>query len=251
MNIHELALHYCNKYGIMHIKISSKYETRRFAISVNAEVNNICRKAERPVPVGYCDVIEVQEVGDKKVIVCKDESSSERDVSTIVLRAATENVLNDVALAIGNGINVAKVAVGSNEFLPGAGATELELGLQLKKLAAIETGLEQYSIRAFAEALEIIPRVLAETAGMNADNCITKLVAEHSAGKTATGVNIEAAGTEDLTVSAVEACVFDSEAVKLWAFRNAVDAACSILRVDQVVMRKQAGGPKPQEPGQQ
>lgn len=102
-------------------------------------------------------------------MVCRDDSDSQRQIASVVLRAATDNVLNDVALAIGNGINVAKVAFTQNEFLAGAGASELELSLQLKKLAAVETGLEQYSIRAFAEALEVIPRTLAETAGLNSD----------------------------------------------------------------------------------
>jgi len=165
----------------MIVKIGSKYETRRFAISVGAEILTICRKAEGEMPLGYCSSIVVDEVGDKKVIVCKDDRKEEcRNISTIVLRAATENVLNDVSLAIGNGINVAKVAVTENNFLPGAGATELELALQLKKLAAVEPGLEQYSIRAFAEALEVVPRILAETAGLNADLALTEIRGKHA-----------------------------------------------------------------------
>ena len=112
MTIHELALHYCNKHGIMVIKISSKYETRRFALSVGAELLSICRKAETEIPCGFCSTIHVEEVGDKQVIVCRDDRpEDQRMIATVVLRAATENVLNDVSLAIGNGINVAKVAV--------------------------------------------------------------------------------------------------------------------------------------------
>lgn len=59
MAYHELALHYCNKYGIMALKISSKYETRRFALSVGADLINICRKAETEVPTGFCSLIRV------------------------------------------------------------------------------------------------------------------------------------------------------------------------------------------------
>lgn len=179
MNIHELALHYCNKHGIMVVKIASKYETKRFAISVGAEINSICKKDEL-LQLGSCTTIFVEEIGDKKVMVCRDDSDAQRQIASIVLRAATENVLNDVALAIGNGINVAKVAFQQNEFLAGGGASELELSMQLKQLAAVETGLEQYSIRAFADALEIIPRTLAETAGLNADQAIAELTSKHS-----------------------------------------------------------------------
>ncbi|CAL5992780.1 TCP-1_chaperonin subunit theta [Hexamita inflata] len=204
MNIHELALHYCNKYGIMVIKISSKYETRRFAISVGAELLTICRKAEAEVPVGFCSKIFVDEVGDKKVIVCRDDRTEDsRNIATVVLRAATENVLNDIALAVGNGVNVAKVAITQNHFLPGAGATELELAQQLKKVAAVEPGLEQYSIRAFADALEIVPRILAETAGLNADQVITELCGKHAQGLVNVGVNVE--GIEEQTIDTIEA----------------------------------------------
>jgi T-complex protein 1 subunit theta len=109
MNFHELALHYCNKHGVMALKISSKYETKRFAVSVGAEINSICKKNDL-LPVGLCSDIFVQEIGDKKVLVCRDDSDAKRQIASIVLRAATDNVLNDVGLAIGNGINVAKVA---------------------------------------------------------------------------------------------------------------------------------------------
>lgn len=251
MNIHELALHYCNKYGIMVIKIGSKYETRRLAISVGTEVIAIFRKADPDMPTGYCSSIKVQEIGDKKVIILRDERETDRrDISTIIIRAATDNVLNDVALAIGNGINVAKVAITDNRFLPGAGATELELGMQLKKLASTETGLEQYSIRAFAEALEVVPRIIAETAGLNADLALTEMTGLHAAGNVNMGIDVEGSNGKS-TIDAVKANIYDAEAVKLWAIRSAVDAACSILRVDEVVMRKQAGGPKTPEQMQQ
>lgn len=135
LNIHELALHYCNKYGIMHVKISSKYETRRFATSVGAEVINICRKATKETPTGHCDSMEVHELGEKKVLICKDEQPGARDVSTIVLRAATDSLLNDAALAVGSGVNVAKAALDGSAFVPGAGATETALSLKVRSLA--------------------------------------------------------------------------------------------------------------------
>ena len=113
----------------------------------------------------------------------------------------------------------------------------------------MEPGLEQYSIRAFAEALEVIPRILAETAGLNADQVLTEMTSLHAKGDVNVGVNVEGEGQN--VIDAVKANIYDAEAVKMWAFRSAVDAACSILRVDQVIMRKQAGGPKAEEKGQQ
>lgn len=292
MNIHDLAVHYCNKYGILCIKIGSKYEIRRFAKSVNAQLLMTFRVPE-PARCGHCDIMQLQEIGDKKVVVCKDEAApaeepaaelgarsaaalangeedagipraSCRDISTIVIRAATQNVADDVAVAVGNAVNVAKATVADGRFVPGAGACEMHLATSLRSMAATTTGLEQYAIRAFADALEIVPRILAETSGLHADTVLSQLQASHVAGDLRSGVNVEggsalavsapaapsAAAKQDLCLDAVEAGILDNLAVKSWAIRMAVDAACSVLRVDQVVMRKQAGGPAPRQPGQ-
>jgi len=292
MNINDLAIHYCNKYGILCIKVGSKYEIRRFAKSVNAQLLMTFRVPE-PARCGHCDLMQLQEIGDKKVVICRDEApptgerdsadldarsaaalangddgapsprASCRDISTIVIRAATQNVADDVAVAVGNAVNVAKATVGDGRFVPGAGACEMHLATALRTLASTTTGLEQYSIRAFADALEIVPRILAETSGLHADTVLSQLQASHVAGDLRRGVNVEggsalaapaSAGSsdsgKDFCLDAVEAGILDNLAVKSWAIRMAVDAACSVLRVDQVVMRKQAGGPAPRQAGQ-
>ncbi|KAH0571273.1 TCP-1 chaperonin subunit theta [Spironucleus salmonicida] len=243
-NFHELAIHFCNKYGMMAIKIASKYEVRRFALSVNAELMTTCRLPERMSVLGAAEELYVDEIGDKKVLIVKDEGS--KSISTVVIRAATDNFLNDAAVALGNGVNVAKAAMTDGRFLPGAGATELALSAELKKIAMNTTGLEQYGIRAFAEALEVVPRVLAETSGQKSDIVVNNLIAEYSKGNIR-GVDIE---SDHDFINPSEKHIYDSYAVKNWAIRVGCDAACSILRVDQVIMRKQAGGPNPQEAGQ-
>lgn len=68
-------------------------------------------------------------------------------------------------MAVGSGVNVAKAALDGSAFLPGAGAAETALSMKVRSVAGQETGLEQYSMYAYAEALLIVPRVLAETAG--------------------------------------------------------------------------------------
>lgn len=268
MSFHELATHFCNKYGIMAVKIGSKFEVRRFAQSVGAQLLMTFRVPAED-KLGFCGEMRVDEIGDKKVIICRDgddyrrptrraaeedidEAANCRDISTIIVRAATQNVLSDVASAIGNAVNVAKAACVDSRMVPGAGAAEMYLATKLRAIAQRETGLEQYSIRAFAEALETVPRILAETSGLLADVAMAQLQAQHVEGRSMFGINIEAAGSDaSYCLDAAKEKIYDNLGVKLWAFRMACDAACSVLRVDQVIMRKQAGGPKPQEAGQQ
>ena len=262
MSFHDLALHFCDKYNILAVKIGSKFEVRRFAKSVGAALNMTFRIPEKE-KLGACSEMAIEEIGDKQVIVARDNGAADtanasgdsevscRDITTIVLRAATQSVLNDVSIAIGNAVNVVKAACSDDRFLPGAGAAEMAMATQLHALASKEPGLQQYSMHAYAEALEVVPRLLAETAGLPADEVMTEMQSKHVQGVDYTGVNVDGAdesGAWTLNTSAAQ--IYDNLAIKAWAIRMATDTACNVLRVDVIVMRKQAGGPKPQTPGQ-
>ena len=94
----------------------------------------------------------------------------------------------------------------------------------------------------FAQALTVVPRTLSVNAGQNADEMMAKLAAAHEEGKSDEGINIE--DLADGTVDAAAAGIFDPLTIKLEALRLATDAAITVLRVDQIIMSKQAGGPK-------
>jgi T-complex protein 1 subunit theta len=121
----------------------------------------------------------------------------------------------------------------------------------------------------FAEALEVIPRTLSENAGLNATDVLSALYAAHAAGNRTVGVDVEVratpcdatccihdglidcAGASPLqgtsTLDVLSKGIFDCYVSKLSAFTLAMDAALTVLRVDQIIMAKQAGGPKPRE----
>merc|ERR1711994_697923 len=127
----------------------------------------------------------------------------------------------------------------------GGGSTEIELARQVSAWGETHAGLEQYSINKFAEALEVVPRVLAENSGVKPKEVIAKLYAAHSEGKTNMGFDIE--GDSGEIKDCLESEVFDLLIAKKWALKYAVNAACTILRVDQIIMAKRAGGPKPRD----
>lgn len=111
---------------------------------------------------------------------------------------------------------------------------------KLAEAARAEAGLEQYAIAKFGEALEVVPRTLAENSGHNATDVVGALYAAHAAGQTSAGVDIETGGVKDLKDDGL----YDLYSTKYWAIRLAVDAVVTVLRVDQIIMSKAAGGPK-------
>ncbi|KAG8136581.1 putative Chaperonin containing TCP1 subunit 8 protein [Naja naja] len=126
---------------------------------------------------------------------------------------------------------------------PRGGATEIELAKQITSYGETCPGLDQYAIKKFAEAFEAIPRALAENSGIKANELISKLYAVHQEGNKNVGFDIEAeaAAVKDM----LEAGVLDTHLGKYWGIKLATNAAVTVLRVDQIIMAKPAGGPKP------
>jgi T-complex protein 1 subunit theta len=222
------------------LKIPSKWELRRLCGAVNATA--LVRLGPPTAEeAGFVDLVEVREVGGRKVTVFEQTSEGSR-VASVILRAATHNVLDDLERAVDDGVNTVKVLTQDGRFLPGAGAVEIALARRIRKLADGSTGLDQYAMRKFAEALEVVPRMLAESAGQDATDVVTALYAAHDKGEARAGVNVGGSGVG-------VGGVLDAFLVKDSALRLAVDAALTVLRVDQIIMAKPAGGPKPRDGG--
>jgi T-complex protein 1 subunit theta len=245
--VSEMAMHFLDKYNLMVIKVTSKFEMRRLCGSLGATA--IMRLGPcTPEEMGECSVIEVREIGGKKVIVFEQKEAEDTSVATIAVRASTEHVLNDVERAIDDGVFAMKTLCSDPRLLPGAGAIELELCKRLKQYADEVMGLDQYAIRMFAEAFDVVPRTLAENSGCDPTSIMHTLHQSHLPVGTETfGFNI----FDNLPFDAAKAGIYDVYATKVNALRLAVDAAITILRVDQIVMSKPAGGPKPRGAGPQ
>ncbi|KAJ4293997.1 T-complex protein 1 subunit theta [Kalmusia sp. IMI 367209] len=243
----ELAAHYLNRYNILVIKVLSKFELRRLCRVVGA--TPLARLgAPMPDEMGSVDIVETLEIGGDRVTVFRQENEQTR-TATLVLRGATQNHLDDVERAIDDGVNVVKAITRDARLVPGAGATEMQLIERIKSLADRTPGLSQYSIRKYAEAFEVIPRTLAESAGLDATEVLARLYVAHAAQKGrkddewTIGVDIEnddGSGTLD----AKDEGILDLWVSKSWAIRLATEAARTVLSVDQIIVARQAGGPK-------
>jgi len=237
--IDDMAAHFLEKYGIMALKISSKFELRRMCRAVKARplVNVGAVNVEDQ---GYCSHISTREVGGTRITVFNHEDKDDTGVATIILRASTNNTLNDVDRAVDDGVNVVKAMckLTPAKFVAGAGASDVEISRRLGEYGRKATGLEQYSIQKFAEAFEVFPRTIAENAGHNALDLFSSLLAAHEKGAVNAGINVE-----DGTVN-VDNKILDLSSIKKQAISLARDTVCTILRVDQIIIAKQAGGPK-------
>lgn len=245
--IGELALHYLNRYNILVIKVLSKFELRRLCRVVGA--TPLARLgAPMPDEMGTVDVVETMEIGGDRVTVFRQENEQTR-TATLVLRGATQNHLDDVERAIDDGVNVVKAITRDARLVPGAGATEMQLIERIKDIADRTSGLAQYSIRKYAEAFEVIPRTLAESAGLDATEVLARLYVAHAAQKGrkddewTVGVDIENDDNTG-TLDAKEEGILDLWVSKSWAIKLATEAARTVLSVDQIIVARQAGGPK-------
>ncbi|KLU87325.1 T-complex protein 1 [Magnaporthiopsis poae ATCC 64411] len=242
----DLAMHYLNRYGILVIKILSKFELRRVCRVVGA--TPLARLgAPMPDETGSVDVVETVEIGGDRVTVFRQEDEATR-TATLVLRGATQNHLDDVERAVDDGVNVVKAITKDPRLIPGAGCTEIQLVERLQAFGDKTAGLSQYSIKKFGEAFEVVPRTIAESAGLDATEVLSRLyAAAHKKEKWTTGVDIENED-ETGTLDVKENGILDLLVAKQWAIKLATEAARTILSVDQIIVARQAGGPKPPGP---
>jgi T-complex protein 1 subunit theta len=204
--------------------------------------------APTPDELGFCNSVETVELGSDRCTVFRQDKEASR-TSTIVLRGSTQNLLDDLERAVDDGVNTIKALTKNDGLVAGAGATEMALSLRLQDIAKKTPGLNQYAIQKFAESLEVVPRTLAENAGLDATEVVSKLYAAHQSGKGTFGVNIESENPEvdGGLVDATSRGILDLLGVKQWALRLGSDSALTVLRVDQIIMSKPAGGPKVKE----
>lgn len=263
-SVGELALHYLNRYNILVVKILSKFELRRLCRVVGA--TPLARLgAPMPDEMGSIDVVETLEIGGDRVTVFRQENDATR-TATLVIRGATQNHLDDIERAIDDGVNVVKAITRDPKLVPGAGATEMQLIERISAFGEKTPELSQYAIKKYAESFEVIPRTLAESSGLDATEVLASLYAAHHKSSTkknnddnddedddddedeeeedwCIGVDVE---NEDGTgtLDAKEEGILDLLVSKQWAIRLATEAARTVLSVDQIIVARQAGGPK-------
>jgi len=248
-SISEMARHFLEKYQIMVLRVPSKFDMRRVCAATNAHIM-VRVGAPTPEETGFLAKIDITEIGGRTCCIL-DQSSAEdtheSKVATIVIRSSTASLLDDLERAVDHGVMTVRALARDGRLVHGAGACEAQLASKLRSFGKTCHGLEQYAVLKFADAFECVPRALAENAGADATQVVADLRTKHDAGQV--DAHVPALRDDNYIDANSAPPVFDCLAVKESAIRLAVDAAITVLRVDQLIMSKPAGGPKPPPQG--
>ena len=234
--IDDVAQHYLAKAGILATRRVKKSDIENLARATGATlVNSI--DAITAKDLGSAGLVEERKVsGDEMIYV--SECKNPKAVS-IIVRGGTQHVVDELERAIHDALMVISVVVEGKKIVAGGGAPETELSLQLRKYASQEGGRVQLAIEAFAAALEIIPRTLAENAGLDAIDMLVAIRAAHEGGKKNFGLDV----FEGKPVDMLKAGVIEPLRVKTQAISSASEAAVMILRIDDVIASSKAAAP--------
>ncbi|MEM4574891.1 MAG: thermosome subunit beta [Archaeoglobaceae archaeon] len=229
--IDDLAQYYLAKAGILAVRRVKKSDIEKLAKATGAKILTDLREIS-PSDLGEAELVEERKVGDEKMVFV--EGCKNPRAVTILVRGGTEHVVDEVARGIEDAIRVVACAIEDGKVVAGAGAPEMELSLKLKQWAPSIGGREQLAIEAFAEALEIIPRTLAENAGIDPIDVIVNLRSAHEKGQKYAGVDVDTGKVVDMK----ERGVIEPLRVKTQAIQSATEVAVMILRVDDVIAAK-------------
>ena len=239
--IDDIAQHFLAKKGILAARRVKKSDMEKLAKATGARiVTNL--DDLKPSDLGYAKLVEEKKVADEEMIFVRD-CKNPKSV-TILVRGGTEHVVDEVDRAIEDAIGAVASAIELGKIVPGGGAPEAEAARELRKFAEGFSGREQLAINAFADALEIIPRSLAENGGMDPIDTLVQVRAEHEKGNIAVGVNVLEGNVADM----LELGVIEPLKVKTQAIKSACDAAEMILRIDDVISAAKLEKEKPPSP---
>jgi thermosome len=234
--IDDVAQHYLAKAGILAVRRLKKSDIENLARATGANIVNSI-DAITPKDLGAAGLVEERKVsGDEMIYIskCKDPKAV-----SIIVRGGTEHVVDELERAIHDALMVVSVVIEGKKIVAGGGAPETELSLQLRRYASQEGGRVQLAIEAFAAALEVIPKSLAENAGLDAIDMLVAIRAAHEAGKKNFGLDVNQGKPVDM----LKAGVVEPLRVKTQAISSAAEAAVMILRIDDIIASSQSGAP--------
>ena len=233
--IDDMAQHYLAKAGVLGSRRVKKSDMEKLAKATGGKVvNNLADLKEEDL--GLCGTVEEKKVGNDKMIFveeCKDPQAV-----AIFIRAGLERMLDEAERALNDALYVISDVAEVPQMVSGGGSIEMEMAKAVREHAASVGGREQLAIEAFAEALEVIPRILAENAGLDILDTMVAMKAAHAKkGGAAMGVNVFDEGVIDM----LKEGVVEPKVVKEQAIKSGIEVASMILRIDDVVAARSGG----------
>jgi len=235
--VDDLARYFLAKAGVFVTHRVKKNDLEKLSRATGGKIITSLEEI-KPEVLGHAGIVEEKMVGNGEMIFitgCKNP-----DTYSILLRGGTEHVVTSLDRAVHDALRVVGVAIEDGKILAGGGSPEVELAMRLREYASTLTGREQLAVNKFAEAMEIIPKTLAENAGLDAIDMLTELRNQHEKGNKYVGLDVYAGKAVDM----LENEVIEPLRVKTQAIASATEAASMILRIDDVMASAKEGNPK-------
>jgi len=227
--IDDMAQHFLAKVGILAARRVKESDMDKLARATGGKIVTSVKDLTAG-DLGRADLVEERKVaGDEMIFVegCKDPKAV-----SLLVRGGTEHVVDEVERAVHDGISVISAAIEDGKMVAGGGAPEVELAKQLREYAETVGGRESLAINAFANAVEIIPRTLAENAGLDPIDILVQLRAAHDkANGEVVGLDVFSGKITDTS----KLGIIEPLRVKTQAVKSASEAAEMILRIDDVI----------------
>lgn len=233
--IDDLAQHYLSKAGILAVRRVKKSDIQKLARATGATVVSNLDDLETS-DLGEAGIVEERKVSGEDMIFVEDCKSAK--AVTLFVRGSTKHIVDEIVRAIEDAIGVVAATVEDGQVVAGGGAPEIAIAKKLKDYAESISGREQLAVSAFAEALEIVPKTLAENAGLDSIDSLVDLRASHE-DNPYMGLNVFTGKVMDMK----DAGVIEPKRVKKQAIQSASEAAEMILRIDDVIASSSTGEP--------
>ena len=232
--IDDAGMHYLAKKGIFAVRRCKDEEIKKVVKATGARIVSKLDGVEEE-DLGRADVVEERGVGNYKMIYI--EGCENPKAISILIYSGAEHVADEVERGLDDALRVVGDVIEDGKIVAGGGSPEIELAMRLRSYATSLGGREQLAVMAYADALEEIPKGIAENAGLDAISIIADLRNMHNNGVRTAGINVSTGKSQDM----LELGVIEPLRVKTQIIKSATDAANMILRVDDILMAKETG----------
>jgi thermosome len=239
--IDDIAQHFLAKEGIYAVRRAKKSDMDKLAKATGAKI--VANLDDLTVKdLGMAGAVEEQKIGDDRmtfIIECKNPKAV-----SILIRGSTEHVVDELDRGMHDALFVVKVALEDGKMTSGGGSAATEVSMQLREYATSVGGREQMAIEAFANAMEVVPKTLAENAGLDPIDMMINIRRAHKKGSKYAGIDVFNGKITDM----VDNNVIEPLRVSIQEITASTEAANMILRIDDIIASK-SGGPGPGGPG--
>jgi len=227
--IDDIAQHLLAKAGILAVRRVKESDMEKLARATGAEIITSFEDL-RAEDLGWAGLVEERKVADEKMVFV--EECKEPTAVSVLIRAGLERMVDEAERAMDDALSVVADVIQTPKIVAGGGAAEAEVARQLRNYAVKIGGREQLAIEAFSDALEVVPKTLAENAGHDVLDTMVALKAAHEKENGQfMGVDIYTGDIVDMR----EKGVLDPTKVKEQAIKTATELASMVLRIDDVI----------------